>query len=403
VVTLEDIRRAAEAIRRDVVATPSAPSRTLSEITGAEVVLKFENLQFTASFKDRGALVKLLSLERADRERGVAAMSAGNHAQAVAYHAQRLAIPAVIVMPVTTPNVKVAHTRAFGAEVILHGDGVDEAGEFARTLARERGLELVHPYDDEHIIAGQGTVALEMLAAHPDLEVLVVPVGGGGLIAGMAIAARALRPAVEVVGVQAARFPSMRQALAGVPVVCGAATIAEGIAVKTPGRLTLPVVRESVSDILLVEERDIEEAVLLLLEVEKTLVEGAGAVGLAALCRYRTRFAGRRVGLVLSGGNIDPMILSSIILRGLVRSGRLVRLRVDLSDVPGALAAVSRCLGEASANIVEVRHQRAFTTVPLRAAEVEFVLETRGLDHVREVVPALGRAGYQARLPDDGG
>jgi threonine dehydratase len=399
-VDLADVRRAAEAIAGGIVATPSPRSRTLSEITGAEVVLKLENLQFTASFKDRGALVKLLSLGAAERARGVIAMSAGNHAQAVAYHARRLGIAAAIVMPRTTPNVKVEHTGAFGAEVILHGDGLDEAAARARRLAAERGLVLVHPYDDRAIIAGQGTIALELLAAEPDLEVLVVPVGGGGLIAGIAVAAKALKPGIEIVGVEAARFPAMRQALRGEPVACGAATIADGIAVKEPGRLTLPIVRALVDDILLVEEDAIEEAVLLLLEVEKTVVEGAGAVGLAALRAHRPRFAGRRAGVVLSGGNIDPLVLSAIIQRGLVRSGRLARLRVDLRDVPSALAEVAARIGAAGANIVEVHHQRAFGTVPLKSAEVELVLETRGREHLREVVAALAEAGYAPRLPD---
>jgi threonine dehydratase len=400
--TLDDVRRAADTIRGSVVETPTHHSRTLSAITGAEVFLKFENLQFTASFKDRGALVKLLSLSEEERRQGVFAMSAGNHALAVAYHARRLGIHAVIVMPRTTPSVKVEHTRGFGAEVILHGTGFDEAAAFAERLCAERRLVLVHPYDDERIIAGQGTLALEILAACPDLEVLVVPVGGGGLIAGIAIAAKGLRPAVSVVGVESARFPAVRQALAGEPIVCGASTIAEGIAVKRPGRLTLPLIRALVDAILVVEEDDIEEAVLLLLEVEKTVVEGAGAVGLAALGAHRDRFAGRRVGVVLSGGNIDATVLSAIILRGLVRSGRLVRLRVELPDTPGALAGAARLIGDADGNIVEVRHQRAFATVPVRAAEVEFVIETRGVDHARAIVEALARGGLAPRLLDGG-
>ncbi|UCE88001.1 MAG: threonine ammonia-lyase, partial [Deltaproteobacteria bacterium] len=339
-VHLRDIQAAAEAIAGSVVRTPCTRSRTLSEITGAQVILKFENHQFTASFKDRGALVKLLTLTPEERSAGVIAMSAGNHAQAVAYHAQRLGIPATIVMPRTTPNVKVERTRAFGAEVILHGAGLDAAREHAEALARQRKLVLVHPYDDEHIIAGQGTIALEMLDAFRDLETLVVPIGGGGLIAGVATAAKALRPEIEIVGVEAARFPAMLQAIRGEPIECGSETLAEGIAVVEPGRCTLPVIRERVDEILLVGEGDIEAAVLLLLEVEKTVVEGAGAAGLAALLQHRSRFAGRQVGLILSGGNIDLLALSSIIQRGLVRSGRLVRLHVGIPDVPGALAEV---------------------------------------------------------------
>ena len=396
-VTLKDIRQAAEAIRGSIIETPCTPSRLLGEITGAEVILKFENLQFTAAFKERGALFKLLSLTAAQRDQGVIAMSAGNHAQGVAYHAQRLSIPAVIVMPRSTPNVKVEHTRAFGAEVILEGEGFDDASAFAQRLGRERGLHLVHPYDDEKIIAGQGTVALEMLAAHPDLDMLVVPVGGGGLISGVAIAAKGVRPEIRIIGVEAARFPSMLQALQGLPIECGASTIAEGIAVKQPGRLTQPIVRELVDEILLVDESEIEEAVLLLLEVEKTVVEGAGAAGLAALLKHHDIFAGRKVGLILSGGNIDLLILSSIIQRGLARSGRLVRLRVGVRDQPGSLAEVTRTIGEAGGNIVEVHHQRAFSNLPLQSAEVEFVLQTRGLAHLRQIVDSLQAAGYKAQ------
>jgi len=394
-VTLQDVERAAEVIRGRVEVTPCARSRTLSAITGADVILKFENLQFTASFKERGALAKLLSLTGEERGRGVVAMSAGNHAQAVAYHAQQLGIRTVIVMPRRTPSVKVEHTRAFGAEVILHGEGFQEADVFGTKLAAERGLCLVHPYDDPKVIAGQGTIALEMLEAFPDLDVLVLSVGGGGLISGNAVAAKGLRPGIEVVGVQAERFASMRRALDGEPAVFGRSTMAEGIAVTEPGRLTLPLVRELVSDVLLVGEDDIEKAVLLLLEVEKTVVEGAGAAGLAALLKNRDRFAGRRVGLVLTGGNIDLLILSSIIQRGLVRSGRLVRLLLEVQDFPGNLAETARLIGDAHANIIEVRHQRSFTNLPLQCAEVEFVLQTRGLDHVHEVVDRLTQEGHK--------
>ncbi len=397
-ITLEDIRDAAEAIRSNLIHTPTTHSRTLSGITGAGVMLKLDNLQFTASFKERGALVKLLSLGEDERRQGVIAMSAGNHAKAVAYHAQRMGIPATIVMPRFTPSVKVKHTRAFGAEVILYGDTFDQTAGFARKIRGERGLTLVHPYDDPRVIAGQGTVALEILEAHPDLEVLLVPVGGGGLVSGVAIAAKGISPAIEVVGVQTARFPSMLSALKGVTAEYGPSTIAEGIAVKEPGRLTLPIVRELVDEVLIVDEDDIERAVLLLLEVEKTVVEGAGAVGLAALLRYRDRFEGRKVCLVISGGNIDLSILSSIIQRGLVRRGQLIRLCVDVRDVPGALADVTRRIGEAEANIVQVNHQRTFTQLPLQLAEVEFVLETRGHDHVQEVVDALKNAGYKIWL-----
>ncbi len=399
-VKLEDIQEAAQAIRDRVVRTPCTHSRTLSEITGADVQLKFENHQFTASFKDRGALVKLLSLTPEEQKSGVVAMSAGNHAQAVAYHAQKLEIPSTIVMPRPTPNIKVQSTRAFGAEVILHGQELDEAAQLTRDLVQEKGLILIHPYDDERIIAGQGTIALEMLETCPDLEVLLVPVGGGGLIAGCAIAAKGIRPDIEVIGVQTERYPAMQQALRGAPVECGQTTIAEGIAVKEPGGSTLPLVEEFVDEIVLVEEGEIEKAVLLLLEVEKTVVEGAGAVGLTAVMEHRARFEGRQTGLILSGGNIDLLVLSSIIQRGLARSGRLVRLRVGIPDIPGTLAEISRIFGEVNANIIEVRHQRAFTNLSLRVAEVEFVVQALGTDHAQEILEKLKSAQYDASVLD---
>jgi threonine dehydratase len=398
VVELHDIQQAATSIRGRVAATPCTFSPKLSTLSGAHVYLKFENLQFTGSFKERGALVKLLALSEAQRDQGVIAMSAGNHAQAVAYHAQQLDIRAVIVMPRFTPNVKVERTRSFGAEVILHGESLDEASELTQKLLHEQDLCLVHPYDDPHVIAGQGTIALEMLAAHPDLEVLIIPVGGGGLIAGNAIAAKGSKPGLSIVGVQTMRFPSMLQALAGEAIRCGASTIAEGIAVKQPGRLTRDIVRQVVDDIVLVDENEIEEAVQLLLGMEKTVVEGAGAAGLAALLAHREQFAGRKVGLILSGGNIDLIILSSIIQRSLVRSGRLVRLHVEVRDVPGGLADVTRLLADADANIVEVHHQRAFSSLSLQSADVEFVLLTRGLEHLQQIMSTLGARGYQVTI-----
>lgn len=398
-VTLADIQHAAAQIRGTLVETPCSISQTLSAITGAWVALKFENLQFTGAFKERGALVRLLSLTPDERMRGVIAMSAGNHAQAVAHHAHRLSIPATIVMPKHTPTVKVERTRAAGAAVILHGEGFDDTRTFTQTYAAKHHLTLVHPYDDSRVIAGQGTIALEMLQAFPDLEILVVPVGGGGLISGCAIAAKGVKPDIEVVGVQTERFPSMRQAIKGEPIRCGISTMADGIAVKEPGRLTRELVRRYVDDILLVGEGDIEEAVLHLLEVEKTVVEGAGAVGLAAVMRYRNRFENRKAGLILSGGNIDMMILSSIIQRGLARSGRLVRLTVEVRDVPGALADITRCLADAGGNIVEVFHHRAFTSAPLQSAQVEFVLQTRGMEHVEQILAALNTAGYTVNMP----
>ena len=395
-----EIEKAAELIKGQILETPCAPSRTLSNITGSEVILKFEIFQFTASFKERGALVKLLSLTPEERRPGVAAMSAGNHGLAVAFHARRLGIPAVIVMPRNTPNIKVEQAASFGAEVILEGSGVDEAGMVAKKLALDRGLCFIHPYDDEKVIAGQGTVALEMLQAFPDLDFLIVPVGGGGLLAGMAVAAKHLRPSIELVGVQSARYPSMYQALKSLAVECFPPTIAEGIAVREPGRLTLPVIRELASEIVLADEAELEKAVLLLLEVEKTVVEGAGAAGLAPLLKRGHRFKGKKVGVVLSGGNIDLLILSSIIQRGLVRSGRLVRLFVEVRDVPGALSEVTRLLGQWGANIVEIHHQRTFTTLPIQTIEVEFVLQTRGIHHLKEILRELYQAKYSTRLKE---
>ena len=400
-VTFDHIRAAAAEIAGHVVETPCIASRTLSGITGAEVWLKFENLQFTAAFKERGALNKLRTLTAAQRAAGVLAVSAGNHAQAVAYHADRLGIRATIVMPRFTPHVKVERTRGFGAEVILAGETFDEARQAGLATARERGATLVHPYDDPLVIAGQGTIAMEMLAAAPQLETLVVPVGGGGLIAGMAIAASALKPGIEVVGVETSGFPAVHCALHGRAATFAGSTIAEGIAVKEPGALTLPVIRERVADVLLVEDGDIEQAIVQLLEIEKTVVEGAGAAGLAALLRHPARFRGRKVGVVLSGGNIDPLVLSDIIERGLVRSGRLARLRVEMRDLPGALAKVTACLADANANIEEVHHQRAFTDLPVLSAEVEFVLQTRGPEHVQEILAALGRSGFAAEVVHD--
>jgi len=393
------IRRVAEEIRGDVVASPCLHSQTLSAVTGAETWLKFENLQFTGSFKDRGALAKLLALDPLKRKSGVIAASAGNHAQGVAHRAKELGIPAVIVMPRFTPQVKVERTRVLGAEIVLAGESFEEANTHALALAQRRGLEFVHAYDDPDVIAGQGTVALEMLEVQREFDVLLVPVGGGGLISGMAIAAKDARPDLAIVGVQCQRFPSMHDALRDIPPAFGASTIAEGIAVKSPGKLTLPIVRRLVDDMLLVDESDIEQAIIMLLDIEKTVVEGAGAAALAALVKYRDRYPGKCVGVVLSGGNIDPLMLAGIIQRGLVRSGRLARLVVELRDLPGELARVTACLAAANANIEEVHHQRAFTDLPVQSAEVEFVLQTRGTDHVNEIVNALLAAGFRARSP----
>ncbi len=397
-VTIEDIRAAAALIDGAVIKTPTAHSRTLSEITGAEVHLKFENLQYTGSFKDRGALVKLASLSDDERRAGVIAMSAGNHAQAVAYHSPRLGIAATIVMPQGTPQVKAQNTQRFGARVLFEGETIDEAAVRARAMAEEEGLVFVHPYDDEKVMAGQGTVALEMLERFPDLDMLLVPIGGGGLIAGNAIAAKAIRPEIEIIGVEAALFPSMQQAINSQPPTSGGRTIAEGIAVKTVGKMTKPVVESLVSDVLAVDEAALEFAVQLMLSVEKAVVEGAGAATLAALLANRERFEGRKVGLVVSGGNIDLRLLSSVILKGLVRDGRIVRMRIEISDIPGTLARIATIIGDADANIIEVYHQRAFSGLPAQNAELDVVIEARGSDHVNEIIEKLTAVGFRCTL-----
>lgn len=396
-IELNDIRQAAARLQGQVLNTPCVESKTLSQISGAQVFLKFENLQFTASFKERGACNKLAQLSPEERRHGVVAMSAGNHAQGVAYHAQRLGLRAVIVMPRTTPGVKVARTRGFGAEVVLHGDTLEEASTHALALASAQGLTFVHPYDDEAIVAGQGTVGLEMLDAVPDLDSLIVAVGGGGLISGIATAAKALKPDIEIVGVQTSRFPAMVNAITGSHHPQGNSTIAEGIAVGAPGRVTRAIIAQRVDDLLLVDEGDIEQAVLMLLEIEKTVVEGAGAVGLAALIKYPERFRGKRVGLVLCGGNIDPLLLAAIIERGMARAGRLARIRVSARDIPGVLASITSVVANAGANIDEVHHQRAFTTLSAQSVEIELVLQTRGREHIADVLAALHAAGLSAQ------
>jgi threonine dehydratase len=394
---LADIRQAAQRLEGQVLDTPCVESRTISQIAGAQVFLKFENLQFTASFKERGACNKLVQLSDEQRARGVVAMSAGNHAQGVAYHAQRLGLRAVIVMPRFTPGVKVERTRSFGAQIVLHGDTLDEARSHAMQLAAQQQLTFVHPYDDEAIVAGQGTVGIEMLAAVPELDTLVVAVGGGGLIAGIAVAAKTIKPAIEVIGVQTLRFPNMFNAVKHQSLPQGASTIAEGIAVGTPGRITQEIIERHVDDIVLVDEGDIEQAIVMLLEIEKTLVEGAGAAGLAALLNYPERFRGRKVGLVLGGGNIDPLLLAAIIERGMVRAGRLARIRVSARDVPGSLARITAIVSEAGANIDEVHHQRAFTMLAAQNVDIELVVQTRGRDHIQDVIDALHAGGFQAQ------
>jgi threonine dehydratase len=397
-IQLSHIQQAATRLQEHLLRTPCVASRTLSDITGAQVFLKFENLQFTASFKERGACNKLAQLTAEERVRGVIAMSAGNHAQGVAYHAQRLGLRAVIVMPSFTPGVKIERTRGFGAEIVLQGNTLDEARAHALMLAEQQHLVFVHPYDDPDIVAGQGTVAMEMLQDVPDLDTLVVAVGGGGMIAGMATAAKAIKPDIEVIGVQTIRFPAMFNAIKGTQHPQGSSSIAEGIAVGTPGQLPQAIIRDKVNDVLLVDEGDIEQAIVMLLEVEKTLVEGAGAAGLAALLKYPERFKGKRIGLVLSGGNIDPLLLSAIIERGMVRAGRLARLKVSARDIPGTLATITTTVAAAGANINEVHHQRAFTTLAAQNVEIELVIQTRGPQHIAEVLTALEFAGMQAQL-----
>jgi threonine dehydratase len=413
-ITFEHVLQARRRLEGQIARTPFLHSRTLSDLAGCQLHLKFENLQFTASFKERGAGNRLARLTDAERARGVIAVSAGNHAQGVAYHARRLGIRAVIVMPRFTPQVKRDNTQRLGAEVVLAGESLAAAREAMQALATEQGLVVVPPYDDADVIAGQGTVGLEMLKDVPDLEVVVVPVGGGGLLAGIALAARARSPAIELVGVQAEMFPAASRAFArshgagcaaGAPsadatVPAGGPTIADGIAVEQPGRLTMPIICRTVDRFATVSEADLERAIVMLLEIEKTVVEGAGAAGLAAVLADPSRFAGRKVGLVLSGGNIDPLTLSDIIQRSLVRSRRLARLTVSARDTPGSLARIATILAEQDANIEEVTHQRAFADLPVRYARIDLVVSTRGADHLRAVVAALSSAGFVSRVLD---
>ncbi len=401
-VTLDTITRAAELIEGAVMRTPCLPAPKLSQLTGAEVFVKYENLQVTNAFKERGALVKLHALTPDERRRGVIAMSAGNHAQAVAYHASRLGIPATIVMPEPTPFVKVAATRGYGARVVLAGEMLADAQAEAERIAAEEKLVWVHPYDDPAIIAGQGTIALEMLADQPDLDCLVVPIGGGGLISGMATAAKALKPGIEVIGVEAALYPSMVGAVRGEEVRCGGATLAEGIAVKNVGRLTLEIVRRTVDDILLVDEAALERAVNAYLTRQKTMAEGAGAAGLAALLSHPERFAGRRTGLVLCGGNIDPRLLSSIMVRELAREGRLLSIRITTADRPGILGEISTLIGRLGGNILEVSHHRLFLNVPAKGTTLDVTMETHDRDHAGRILSALEQAGHSVRMLDLG-
>lgn len=393
-VTFDDITRAAARLEGAILNTQFAPTRTLGALTKTDLWLKFENQQFTAAFKERGALNKLASLTATQKSAGVIAMSAGNHAQGVAYHARRLDIPATIVMPAWTPTIKVENTRSHGATVILEGHNFEEASAFAAIYGAERKLTFIHPFDDVDVIAGQGTIAIEMLDVVPDLETLIVPIGGGGLIAGMAIAAKALKPGIRVIGVEAQLYPSMLNAIHGSTLPIGGDTLAEGIAVTRPGHLTRPIIEALVDDIVLVSEADIERAITLLLTIEKTVVEGAGAAGLAALLADPRRFAGQKIGLVLCGGNIDTRLLASVLTRDLARDGRLSRLAIDIPDRPGQLARVAAVIGDAGANVVEVYHQRVFTDVPAKGTELHLVIETRDGSHLAQVVSELRRSGY---------
>jgi threonine dehydratase len=394
-VTLADIEAAARRIEGQVVRTPALYSRTLSVVTGAEVWVKFENLQFTAAYKERGALNKLLLMDEATRQRGVIAASAGNHAQAVAYHGARLGVPVTIVMPRSTPTIKVSQTEGHGARVVLHGEIYDEAYTEARRIEAAEALTFIHPFDDPEIMAGQGTVALEFLDQAPEIETLVVPIGGGGLISGMATAAKALRPDIEIVGVQAEHYPSMYCAVTGRALPSDGDTIAEGIAVKHPAEGTRAIISRIVDDILLVGERAIETAISLYLQIEKTVAEGAGAAGLAAVLDNRERFEGRKVGLVLTGGNIDTRLLATVLLRDLVRSGRMARLRIQLQDRPGALYSVVKLFDAHNVNVIEVYHQRVFTTLPAKDAFIDIECEARDAAQLQALVDALHDAGFR--------
>ncbi|MBI5164527.1 MAG: threonine ammonia-lyase [Magnetospirillum sp.] len=397
-VTAADVEAAAAAIRGAVLETPTLSAPGLGALSPTEIVLKLENLQVSGSFKARGALVRLLALSKSERRRGVIAMSAGNHAQGVAWHAHRLGIPATIVMPAITPFTKVERTQALGATVVLEGAGLSEAEAHARTLAEAGALTFIHPYDDPHIVAGQGTVGREMLAARPDLDILVVPVGGGGLAAGIAVAAKALKPSIEIVGVQTRSYATMvRQPPSDDTTPAPLVTLAEGIAVKRPGGLTRTIIDALVDDVVAVDEVNIERAVELLVERQKVVAEGAGAAALAAILAQPDRFAGRIVGVVVSGGHIDNRLMASILMRGLVRAGRLARLRIEISDAPGTLAKVASLIGANGGNILEVYHQRLFQDVPVKSAELDAVVETTDTAHLQAMIAALRQAGYPTR------
>jgi len=394
-ITVDDILAARTRIAGSIVKTPTLISQTLSTMLGCNVYLKFENLQFTAAYKERGALNRLLQLDDAAKAKGVIAASAGNHAQGLAYHGKRLGVPVTIVMPTTTPTVKITQTQGHGATVVQYGEKFDDAYAHARLLEVEQGLTFIHPFDEPDIMAGQGTVALEMLEDAPEIDTLIIPIGGGGLFSGMATAARAMKPDIRLVGVQAELYPSMYDFIKGADLPCDGDTLAEGIAVKQPGELTRRFVERLADDVLLVTERRLEEALSLLLQIEKTVVEGAGAAGLAALLTYREQFVGRNVGLILTGGNIDTRLLANVLLRDLARSGRLARLRIILQDRPGALFHVARIFDQEAVNILELAHQRIFTNLPAKGLSLDVECETRDRAHLQRLIAALGEAGYE--------
>lgn len=397
-VTLDDIRTAAEELKGQVIRTPLVPAARLSKMLDCELFLKLESQQYTGSFKDRGAYVKLNSLTPDQAKRGVIAMSAGNHAQGVAYHAQRLGIPATIVMPEFAPFSKVERTRGCGAKIVLTGDTLDASAVAAREIAAKEDLTFVHPYDDEKIIAGQGTIGLEILEDQPDIDTIVVPIGGGGVISGIAIATKTLKPETEIYGVEVELFPSMYQVIHDIPPTSGGTTLADGIAVKNPGELTRGFISELVKEILLVDETAIEGAVHKLCELQKIVAEGAGAAGVAAILEQASRFKGRKVAAVICGGNIDVRLLSAVLARGLVHDGRMVRLRVDIVDQPGVLAKLTRFIGDCGANIIEVAHQRLFYNVPPKQAEIDLIIETRNADHIHEIMARLKAGGFKSRV-----
>ena len=400
-VSAKDIRRAASQLDGHVIRTPFVDAPMLSRTLGCDLSLKLENLQHTSSFKARGAYMAMQALDDDAKRRGVITMSAGNHAQAIAYHAQNMGIPAVIVMPAQTPFAKVSRTRAYGAEVVLEGRNLNECEGTVNKLIAERGLSLIHPYDNELVMTGQGTAGLEMLTDREDLEALLVPIGGGGLIGGIATIARDMRPNLKIYGVQTELYPTMKLAVAGQDIVCGGETLAEGIAVKKPGGVTKPVVESLVDDILLVNEQSLEWAVGALIEQQRIVAEGAGSAGIAALYQHREIFAGKRVGTVICGGNIDPRLLASILNRNMASDGRLARLRIDISDEPGMLAAISTSISRCGGNIVEIYHQRVFYDVPAKLAKIDAVIETRGPDHVDEIIADLRGANFQVQQLDD--